>query len=273
MKLNKDFPKKIYLDKRVLVNGIKRNNVNYENHLELGEWIQDMIDDEDINIPCGCEPLTVETTLPQACVKFKKDGGLYHPFSCSATLLPDGCTKSYKIFNTLEQELFSGNLADADTFILEDVSIETAKGYKIVEYITCIEGSSESTDSCFEKYIFQSGPTTFPRMKPSCRCCELIFIAFPSEYSTSCIDCFFVNFATLFDSNMDEPVEIIIESVLNPDDIDYDFIKNDTNYLIYEFCPKTGIETSLIINYHFINGNGEQLGNSSSIKINITSCV
>jgi len=51
MKLNKDFPHKLYLDKRVLVNGIKRNNVNYENHIELKEWIQDLIDSEELEIP------------------------------------------------------------------------------------------------------------------------------------------------------------------------------------------------------------------------------
>jgi hypothetical protein len=32
MKLNKDFPRKIYLDKRVLVNGIKKNNVKYQQY-------------------------------------------------------------------------------------------------------------------------------------------------------------------------------------------------------------------------------------------------
>ena len=37
MKLNKDFPNKIYFDKRVLVNGIKKNNVNYENNIELSQ--------------------------------------------------------------------------------------------------------------------------------------------------------------------------------------------------------------------------------------------
>jgi len=55
MKLNKDFPHKIYLDKRVLVNGIKKNNVNYENHIELSEWIQTLIDNEELEIPCTCD--------------------------------------------------------------------------------------------------------------------------------------------------------------------------------------------------------------------------
>jgi len=50
MKLNKDFPHKIYLDKRVLVNGVKRNIVNYENHIELAGWIQDLIDLGEITI-------------------------------------------------------------------------------------------------------------------------------------------------------------------------------------------------------------------------------
>lgn len=54
MKLNKDFPKKLFLDKRVLVNGKKKipAYINYENHLELVEWIQNRIDDKDLIIPC-----------------------------------------------------------------------------------------------------------------------------------------------------------------------------------------------------------------------------
>jgi len=50
MKINKDFPRKIFLDKRVLVNGIKKNNVNYENHIELSQWIQDLINLGEITI-------------------------------------------------------------------------------------------------------------------------------------------------------------------------------------------------------------------------------
>lgn len=58
MRTNKDFPNKIYLDKRTLVNGIKKNNVNYENHIELREWIQYLIDSDTLEIPCNCESET-----------------------------------------------------------------------------------------------------------------------------------------------------------------------------------------------------------------------
>lgn len=50
MKLNKNFPDKIFLDKRVLVNGKKKNDINLENHLELSEWFQYLIDNNLINI-------------------------------------------------------------------------------------------------------------------------------------------------------------------------------------------------------------------------------
>ena len=59
MKLNKDFPNKIYLDKRVLVNGKKRltGTINYENHIELSEWIQELINLGEITINV-CEDIT-----------------------------------------------------------------------------------------------------------------------------------------------------------------------------------------------------------------------
>lgn len=62
MKLNKDFPHKIYLDKRVLVNGIKRNTINYENNIELAQWIQDLIDNGDLIIPQNQLSLSVVDT-------------------------------------------------------------------------------------------------------------------------------------------------------------------------------------------------------------------
>lgn len=76
MKLNKDFPRKIFLDKRVLVNGIKKNNVNYENNLELSEWIQNMIDSEELIIPCTCESETpfCSATVTNNVFKFQNNG-------------------------------------------------------------------------------------------------------------------------------------------------------------------------------------------------------
>lgn len=53
MKINK-FPRRIFLDKRVLVNGLKQKPayINYENHTELSDWIQYLIDEKHLNIPC-----------------------------------------------------------------------------------------------------------------------------------------------------------------------------------------------------------------------------
>lgn len=54
MKLNKEFPRKLYLDTKVLVNGNKKKprDLNLEKHIELSKWIQNLIDSGDITIPC-----------------------------------------------------------------------------------------------------------------------------------------------------------------------------------------------------------------------------
>ena len=77
MKLNKDFPHKIYLDKRVLVNGIKRNTVNYENHIELSEWIQTLIDNEELEIPCTCNDSECSLEANADIFKFSNNGLAY----------------------------------------------------------------------------------------------------------------------------------------------------------------------------------------------------
>jgi len=269
MKLNKDFHRKIYLDKRVLVNGNKKlpAYINYENHIELHQWIQDLIDAEEINIPCTCEE--VSSTLPQACVKFHLTGGHYEPFSCSSTLIPEDCIKTYKIFSTLEVELFEGNLEDAYTFMIESEDILTNQGFKIVEYITCDNGSTESLDYCFEKYLVQVGPTFVPKIKPSCKCCESVFEVFSDVINWVCEqECLQINFATLFDSNMYEPATVIIDSVINDDEIEYTLIQNIDLPLIYEFCPSTK-QGLIVINYHFEDGNANQLGEPATVTINL----
>lgn len=54
MQLNKDYPRKLYLDTKVLVNGHKKKprDLNLEKHIELSKWIQDLINSGDITIPC-----------------------------------------------------------------------------------------------------------------------------------------------------------------------------------------------------------------------------
>jgi len=94
---------------------------------------------------------------PQACVKLHKIGefvgprdvlkSYYNFFSCSATNIPSGCTKTYSIFEpVLDTEIFSGTLSecyDYRTFL-------TPGSYYIVEYMTCTDGTSESSNLCFE---------------------------------------------------------------------------------------------------------------------------
>lgn len=107
MKLNKDFPHRLYLDKRVLVNGIKRNNVNYENHIELRDWIQDLIDNEELEIPCTCEQentCTIKAT--NNAFKFL-DNGL-----------------SYQFLDVADNDIFrSSSLTDIQIEIVDDTQL------------------------------------------------------------------------------------------------------------------------------------------------------
>lgn len=64
MKLNKEFPRKLYLDTKVLVNGNKKKprDLNLEKHIELGKWVQDMINEGSIEIPCECNSCNITAT-------------------------------------------------------------------------------------------------------------------------------------------------------------------------------------------------------------------
>lgn len=78
MKVNKDFPKKLFLDTKVLVNGNKKKprDLNLEKHIELGRWIQDMIDNEEIIIPCkSCDECIIKAT--DDIFKFEDNGSNY----------------------------------------------------------------------------------------------------------------------------------------------------------------------------------------------------
>ena len=76
MQLNKDFPRKLYLDTKVLVNGKKKKprDLNLEKHIELGKWIQDMIDSEELNISCTCENDTCTIKAINDVFQFKYNG-------------------------------------------------------------------------------------------------------------------------------------------------------------------------------------------------------
>lgn len=171
MQLNKDFPRKLYLDTKVLVNGKKKKprDLNLEKHIELGKWVQDMIDGEEITIPCTCE--NTESTIPQACIKLKKEGSLYYFFSCSTDNLPEGCSKSYKVFLN-NVEVYAGtNLDTIYEYIIDN--FDSNIGYSIVEYISCVDGSSESLPYCFEKTeIKLEAQGILKKVQPSCKCCN-----------------------------------------------------------------------------------------------------
>lgn len=204
MKLNKNFPRKLYLDTKVLVNGKnkKPRDLNLEKYIELGEWLQDMINNE-LELPCNCDPS--ESTLPQACVKFvyKQDclnnteffqipcpdkGYFEQAISCSGDVLPEGCIKSYKVFrdNNLVYECdtiaefnsyFTDPLNYAE-FTEEEVPLSMRLKYSIVEYITCEEGSTQSLPVCFTaeyKILGGAGPMVVgyePGLVGSCDCCD-----------------------------------------------------------------------------------------------------
>jgi hypothetical protein len=96
---------------------------------------------------------------PQACVKLHKIGdyivpgdkpvtvNYYNFFSCSATNIPAGCTRTYSIFDIDSNELFTGSITECYDYRLE---LEDGLTYFIREYITCADGSSESLDICFD---------------------------------------------------------------------------------------------------------------------------
>ncbi len=108
MKLNKDFPNKIYLDKRTLVNGIKKNNVNYENHIELREWIQYLIDSDTLEIPCNCESETssCEVIVTNNVFKFENNG------------------LGYQFLDILSNDIFNlQNLSTLEIQIIDDSNI------------------------------------------------------------------------------------------------------------------------------------------------------
>jgi hypothetical protein len=141
----------------------------------------------------------ISNTIPQACVKFKykeicieKGWGSPCPtkmhfdeaFSCSSTILPEGCVKSYKVFDWYGVEAYSFDTIDEFNTYFENPSnweslggdIKINYGYELVEYITCINGTSESQSACFESVVKDTSPSPMvvqavPRTLSSCKCC------------------------------------------------------------------------------------------------------
>lgn len=132
----------------------------------------------------GCE------CTPQACVKLHRTGApvsednpngyTYLLFSCSITTLPDGCVKSYKVFNSAGDELFASTpptghgpsqIQQTYNWIILRPHLDEGQSYFVVEYITCADDSSESLDVCFTPQgLF--GDFTHYKIWPSCDCCN-----------------------------------------------------------------------------------------------------
>jgi len=145
MKLNKDFPKKIYLDKRVLVNGIKKNNVNYENHIELAQWIQDLINLGEITINV-CDIFTgVGSEEDPLCVTVPtSDFEVLDTNSINLTLVTDVLSADVKISST------SGNQIsiNSDGLYVPQVSIPSQTPISVIDTSTIdftISGTNNHT--------------------------------------------------------------------------------------------------------------------------------
>jgi len=127
------------------------------------------------------ETVNVEglTYIPQACVKLQKNGSalnegnhvgyFYTFFSCSATDIPLLCTRSYKMFDDNNVEIFSGTLSQCYS---HTQSLTFESSYSIVEYITCPTGTSQSLNMCFKIIQLPDASFTLRFLYPSCDCCS-----------------------------------------------------------------------------------------------------
>ena len=113
-------------------------------------------------------------TIPQACIKLHRNGSVsleprYNFFSCSGPVYV-GCTKSYKLFDTDDVELYSGSLAGCTGFALGNQStMELSTPYYIVEYINCGDcGTTESLNQCFQIINTEIAGRI---IQNSCECC------------------------------------------------------------------------------------------------------
>lgn len=136
--------------------------------------------------------------VPQACVKLIYKQACNNPewsepcptkgyfetaFSCSSTILPTGCEKTYKIFDWYGEQIGETflNITDVNNYLtdLDNLNnpLEFDHGYSLVEYITCSNGSSESLPYCFE--ISARNTSLNPMVASialeiisSCKCCQ-----------------------------------------------------------------------------------------------------
>lgn len=143
MKLNKDFPHRLYLDKRVLVNGVKRNIVNYENHIELAQWIQDLINLGEITINV-CDIFTgVGSEDEPLCVTVPTNNfEVLDTNSVNLTLIEDVMSADVKISAT------SGNQISisSDGLYVPQVSVPSQTPLTVVDTST-IDFSTSGTNS------------------------------------------------------------------------------------------------------------------------------
>lgn len=121
MQLNKDFPRKLYLDKRVLVNGKKKlpAYINYENHIELSEWIQTLIDNEYLTIPCTCD-------IPESSCNLKANDDVYK-FALNGL--------EYQFLDILSNDVIDNNLIEDIEIIIESTDLAGNRAIEIVNSV------------------------------------------------------------------------------------------------------------------------------------------
>lgn len=176
---------------------IKYTGVDLDN---IGSDTGDTLNQILIDIDTTIETLSGNTSLvPQACVKliFKRTctnpewstfpcpakGYFEQAFSCSTTILPSACTKTYKIFDWYGEQVGNtfNSIEEVNTYVTDEnnlgVTLDMDHGYALVEYITCPSGSTESLPYCFE--LSKRETSTSPMLASfaleiisSCKCCS-----------------------------------------------------------------------------------------------------
>lgn len=224
----------------------------------------------------GHEPLTGISEVPsegcdcvpQACVKLKGAGsaiseqnsiGFYKIFfSCSTTNLPDGCTKTYKIFDNWEQEVFAGTLQQCYARATATVNgLVVGLGYTIVEYITCEDGSTESASVCFEVKSYPFQQTQTRRVQASCKCCSTEVVSYNATLDPLvCGECRTIDFSNYFDTSGNVIIAEIEFGQVDGGEIDY-----ESGYSA-EFCAEAGFTGDAHVQFRLIDINGYPLSAS-----------
>lgn len=181
--------------------------------------------------------------------------------TCSVTELPEGCTKTVKIFDLSMTELFSGTYAEANVFCatLEDGN------YFATEYIACADDQTESEDVCFSitDGVIGCG-----------QCCEYIPPPVPNPLSTAgvfetiCNECIAIDFTPLYLANGSGGTSVSVNITELPN---HGTLEVTGNPLIYQYCPAEGIDTQVLFKFTITDDNDKTTNESTGI-VNIEAC-